>query len=227
MNKLIKNILLDCDGVLYPLNELSTKEIVEAMKQIYRNNVGLTPQEQQFVSEKTISENHLGMFNYINEICRYKNYDFDKFCKDMANIIDYGKIAENKELWSSLQKASEQYNVGVLTNNSRAHLDKVFQQVFSKNVDQVEENGIKAYDIKFMEHGGYFRPKQDTLGLTMFLQKQGFKPQETILFDDTLRNIQKAKEAGMKAVLISQENSLIKELNKLSIKNSRISKIYE
>ena len=33
---MIKNILLDCDGVLYPLKELSTKEIVETS-----SNVGL------------------------------------------------------------------------------------------------------------------------------------------------------------------------------------------
>ena len=56
---MIKNILLDCDGVLYPLEELSTKEIVETMKHVYRNNVGLAPDEQRAISEKTIKEKTL------------------------------------------------------------------------------------------------------------------------------------------------------------------------
>ena len=75
---MIKNILLDCDGVLYPLEELSTKEIVETMKHVYRNDVGLAPDEQRAISEKTIKENHLGMFNYIMEffIIIYKITDF-------------------------------------------------------------------------------------------------------------------------------------------------------
>ena len=224
---MIKNILLDCDGVLYPLEELSTKEIVETMKQVYRNDVGLAPDEQRAISEKTIKENHLGMFNYIMEICRYKNYDFDEFCEHMVEKINYDSIKPNPVLWNTLQNMSDRYNIGVLTNNCRAHLDKVFQRVFGKDIALVEKSGIKAYDIKFMEHGGYFRPKQDEIGLVMFLKKQGFKREETILFDDTPHNIEKAKDVGMKAVLISKENTLLKELNKLENLRFGMVKTYE
>ena len=210
---MIKNILLDCDGVLYPLEELKTKDIVDAMKQVYRNDVGLTPDEQRYVSEKTIAENHLGMFNYINAICRFKHYDFDKFCENMANIIDYGSIKHNEQMWQRLKELSQTYHIGVLTNNSRAHLSKVFKRVFNRDITEVEGNGIKAYDIKFTEHNGCFFPKQSEKGLSLFLQKLNMKPEETVLFDDTPVNIEKAENTGMHAVLITPRNSLIKQLN--------------
>lgn len=224
---MIKNILLDCDGVLYPLTELPTKNIVEAMKFVYRNDVGLKPDEQKMISEKTISEEHLGMFNYIKEICYCKNYDFNLFCKNMTKQIDYMKIRKNEQMWQTLQSMTYHYNVGIFTNNSRAHLDKIFKQVFAKDISQVEGQGIKAYDIRSTEHGGYFLPKQDKKGFALFLAKLGMKPEETILLDDTQINIKRAKDAGMQAILITPEKSVINELRKISGTIVRQSKVHE
>lgn len=224
---MIKNILLDCDGVLYPLNELATKDIVDAMKFVYRNEVGLTPEEQKFVSEKTITENHLGMFNYINEICRYKHYSFDEFCASVADKTDYGNINSNKNLWTSLQNATAKYNVSIFTNNSRPHLEKVLNRVFAIGVSDLEKSGISVYDIKATEKDGYFLPKQDKNGFSSFLKKLNLNANETLLFDDAPINIKRAHEAGMHAILITPENPLSKELNKLTGKVIRSGKTYE
>ena len=225
--KSVKNILLDCDGVLYPLSELPTREIVEAMKYIYRNDVGLKPEEQKFVSEKTLAENHLGMFNYIKEICRYKNYDFDIFCQSVTDKIDYSRIKENKQLWDALQDLKNQYNVCIFSNNSRPHLDAVFQRIFNKNIDDVEKSGIKTYDIKATEYNGYFYPKQHEQGFILFLKNLGLKAEETLLFDDASINITRAKEIGMSAVLISRENTLLKEIKNYNVQNINAGKYYE
>ena len=223
----IKNLVLDCDGVLYPLNELNTKQIVEAMKYVYRFDVGLMPEEQKFVSAKTLTEKHLGMFNYIKEICNYKNYDFNTFCQSIVNKTDYSKILKNKPLWHTLQSLKNQYNICIFTNNSRQHLDAVVQKVFNKTLEEVEQTGIKAYDIRATEYEGYFYPKQHEKGFSLFLKNLNFKPEETLLFDDAPVNIERAKSIGMHAALISQENHLLKELQKYNVQNSRIEKSYE
>lgn len=224
---MIENILLDCDGVLYPLSELPTREIVEAMKFVYREYVGLKPDEQKFVSEKTISEKHLGMFNYIKEICAYKKYDFETYCRQLAEHVNYSHICENKHLWNVLQNLKNNYNIGILSNNSRPHLDAVFKQVFHKDIGEVEQAGIKAFDITSTEFNGHFYPKQHEKGLALFLQKQNMKADETVLFDDAPVNIEKAKEIGMRAGLVSAENSVLSQLQKLKPLNIITGKTYE
>ena len=223
----IKNIVLDCDGVLYPLSELSTREIVAAMKYVYRFEVGLKPEEQKYVSEKTSVEGHQGMFNYIKEICRYKNYDFDAFCQSVVDNIDYSKIRENKPLWNALQSLNNKYSISIFTNNSRPHLNAVLQRVFNKTLEEVEQTGIKTYDIKATEYEGYFYPKQHEKGFNLFLEKLGLKTEETLLFDDACINIEKAKLAGMQAVLISEEQPLLKEFNKYNLQIPKKGKFYE
>ena len=219
--------MLDCDGVLYPLSELATKDIVGAMKYVYRNEVGLTPDEQKFVSEKTIAEQHLGMFNYIKEICNFKQYDFDEFCASVVEKTDYSGIKQNKNLWQTLMAASSKYNVSIFTNNSRPHLEKVLNCVFAKGIADLEKNGISVYDIKSTEKNGYFFPKQTENGFKFFLKRMNLQAEKTILFDDAPINIERAISAGMKAILVTPENSLQKELHKLSCFNITNIKTHE
>lgn len=226
-NNNAKNLIIDCDGVLYPLKELSTADIVNAMKAVYRDEVGLSGDEQKFVSEKTIREGHLGMFNYIKEICYFKKYDFDKFCASVAERIDYSGINRNKKLWQALYNTAKNHNINIFTNNSRPHLEKVLNRVFEKSIADLEASGIKIYDIKATEKDGYFYPKQHEKGFSMFMSKLNISSSESILFDDAPRNIEKAKEAGMQGVLITEENTLLKELNKINGNIVRKSRAYE
>ena len=167
------------------------------------------------------------MFNYIKEICLCKNYDFDKFCTGIAEKIDYTGINKNPKLWQTLQKTAKKHNVSIFTNNSRPHLEKVLNRVFSKSIADLENCGIKSYDIKATEKDGYFYPKQHEKGFSLFMQNLNLTASETILFDDAPRNIEKAREAGMHAVLITQQNSLLKELNKINSTLVKTPKTYE
>lgn len=223
---MLKNIVLDCDGVLYPLSELPTKKIVDAMKYVYRNDVKLSGEEQKFISEKTIAEHHLGMFNYIKEICKYKNYDFDEFCARVVENTDYSGVKRNKALKDTLKNLNGRYNIVIFSNNSRSHLNAICRQVFDTDIVEMETNGIKICDIKSTEYGGYFYPKQHDKGFSLFLNRMRLKSDETILFDDAPINITKAKEAGMRAKLISAENTLLKELQEYILPSARKGKSY-
>lgn len=209
-----KTLIIDCDGVLYPSSVLTLHEFVEAMKSTYRDDLKVDGATQERVSERTIAKQRLGMFNYINEMCKETGYNFDDFCLKMQEKIDYTKIKRDEKLFNLLQKASLQNNVVILTNNHISHLDKVTRQLFDKSIFQMQEAGINCYDIKSTMKNDVFYPKQDPKALTMFTQRIGVDINDCVLLDDTKRNIDAAKSIGMQAVLIDEEqNTLANYLN--------------
>lgn len=207
----MRTLLFDCDGVLYPLTQLPIQNIVLAMKETYRQDLGLSGEEQQKISEETRQTNHLGMFNYIKAICEYKNYDFEKFCMQMAERIDYSNITYNRNLTQMIFRVAKYYNVGILTNNSRAHLAKVLKHALGKSLEETEANGVRVFDITTTEENGIFWRKQPE-GLALICQRNGYQPVQTTLFDDTPSNVGAAREIGMYGVLIGKQMSLQKAL---------------
>lgn len=224
----MKTILIDCDGVLYPLSELSTAEIVDAAKQTYREDLKLTGAEQQMISEQSIAEGHLGLFNYLKAICEHKNYDFNRFCTNMAERIDYSRIQPNKSLWLKLQSLTSQYNVAIASNNSRAHIGKVTERLFGKNADDMEKSGIKIFDITDMrDREGWFLPKRVPNALKFLAAQNNYSLPETILFDDTSNNIKTARQIGMYATLITAKNTLENNLQTFVRKPFNRGRAYE
>lgn len=223
-----KTLLIDCDGVLYPTTQLSLKDILSAMKDVYRKDVGLSGAEQAKVSKRTLCENHLGAFNYIKEICREKKYDFSLFCEQMANRTNYGRVQPNPQLWDLLANTARNYNTVILSNNSRQHISKILSAVFGKDVDAVENNGIKVCDITFTETDGYFLPKQSDNGLSVIAGKLKVLPADCVLLDDSSVNVQAARRQGMQGFLISKEKTLAQYLKSLGQNfSSRKDKTYE
>ena len=95
-------LILDCDGVLYPISQISLAEFVDAMKQTYREELKIDGKTQALISEQTIAQNRLGMFNYIKAMCDYADYNFDEFCLKMQSRVDYDKITPDYGLYKQL-----------------------------------------------------------------------------------------------------------------------------
>ncbi len=223
----IKNLIFDCDGVLYPISALPTKEIIDAMKKVYREDLAISGDEQNEISQATVADNHRGLFNYILEICRYKNYSFDHFCEKMTANIDYSRIQPNKPLWQNLQNMAQKYNVAILSNNSRPHLAQITNRLFNRSLSEIERSNIQVFDITASLHNGYFHPKQSEDGLSLFCRRFHIKPQETMLFDDVLLNIESAQKIGMNGSLVSAENTLSKAITPFLTMTPTKGKTYE
>lgn len=208
MNK--KTLIIDCDGVLYPASMLTLNEFVTAMKTTYRDDLQIDGATQERVSQQTIAKQHLGMFNYINEMCHETGYNFDDFCHKMIEKIDYKKIDRDNTLFALLKETAIKHNVVILTNNHMYHLEKVLHQRFGVSVDDMQKAGINCYDIKSTMRDGVFYPKQDPKALTMFAEKIGVNIRDCVLIDDTKRNIDAAKVIGMSAVLIDENTITLK-----------------
>ncbi len=204
--------IIDCDGVLYPQSELSLRDIVNAMKKVYREDVGLSGDEQKQVSANTIKQGRFGAFNYILAICEAKGYDFDLYCRQMAEATDYSNIKPNKSLQQKLFQAAKEKRVIIFSNNSYAHIDKVVQQVLGVSAVELNEKGIEVKDVKSTLKDGYFHPKQSEFGFKYFLENINEKGEDCVLFDDTQKNLQSASRHKIAGVLISPDNKLEKYL---------------
>ena len=215
-------LILDCDGVLYPITQISLAEFVDAMKQTYREELKLDGKTQTLISEQTIAKNRLGMFNYIKAMCDYADYNFDEFCLKMQSRVDYDKITPEYALYKQLLNTTKDKQVVILTNNHIAHLDKVLQKRFGKTLFEVEADGIDCYDIKTMERNGFFYPKQDPMALKLFAAKIYQLPENCTLIDDTEKNLSAARQVGMNTVHITEKFSLAQYLQQIQNNNLKI-----
>lgn len=214
-----KTLLVDCDGVLYPSEALTLKDFVEAMKETYRQDVKLDGTTQARISEETIAQNKLGLFNYIKAVCDYTGYGFENFCRKMFDRIDYSNITRDDGLYQNIKNVAQNQPVMILTNNHILHLDKVLQQRFGKSVFDFEADGIQCYDITLSEKNGVFYPKHDPQGLAFISKRIGVPVESCILVDDMPRNITAARNIGMSAVLISDKFTLKQYLTQIAPQN--------
>lgn len=211
--------IFDCDGVLYPQSELSLKQIIAAMKKVYRDDVGLSGEQQKAISDKTIQKGHKGAFNFIREICETTGYDFPEYCRRMAAETDYSHITHNPELKKILEELAGRKKIFILSNNSRKHIDCVLQAVFHQTAEQIEKKGVVICDIASTLKDGCFHPKQSPDGFGLFLEKAGVKGEDCRLFDDSEDNLKAARRYGIEGYLITPENNLEKTLKKISAKS--------
>ena len=138
---------------------------------------------------------------------------YNEFCKDMCKTLDYSKIKRNDELYDLLVKTGKKYDICILTNNCKDHLDKIYSRLFGKTI---EELPFTSYDISFTFQDEMFHPKQSVDGFTNFLKKINKKNTECIVCDDSKRNIQRCIENKIPYELITIDNTLKKVLNKLN-----------
>lgn len=203
-----QTLIIDCDGVLYPTSQLSLRDFVNAMKETYRLDYQISGEIQKEVSEQTIAENKLGMFNYIKAVCDRTGIQFEDFCQKMFKRVDYDNIKQDKQLLNLLLDTAQKEEIIILTNNHISHLNKVLYQRFDRSISDFESAGIKCYDITATESHGVFMPKQNPEALELFISRINRNPENCILIDDSPRNIEAAKTAGMQSVLITEEKSL-------------------
>lgn len=199
-----KTIVLDCDGVLYPLSAIPNSEFVEAFrKSIF--SLGISEEQYQEASNRAKAKNALGLFNFAREICQDFGVSFDTFCDGFVASLNYENVTRDDELLEMIYEVQKHYNLAIYTNNHIKHLNKILEAKFGKNTSNI---GFICYDITSTYFNNIFHPKKSDLGLRMVAEKLGQKPQDCILVDDAEFNCAKALSIGMNAVLITENYTL-------------------
>ena len=208
----MKTLIIDCDGVLYPESLLPISKMALAIKK-QANSIGIKEEEYKLTSKETKKRGEEGLFNFVLNLCHKNMNSYNNFCKEVCNILDYSKIKRDDELYELLIKTGKKYEICILTNNCKDHLDKVYSRLFGKTV---EEFPFPSYDVSFTFKNEIFHPKQSVDGFTNFIKKINKKNSECIVIDDSQRNIQRCIENNIPYELISYNNTLKMVLNKLN-----------
>ena len=185
----IKNILFDCDGVLYEELEPVFGQVSKRMTKYISNklNIDLNKAKElqtKYFHKYNTSLNGLMIHHKVNP------KDFLKYVHD----IDLSCLTRNKILRNELSNLNlKKY---VFTNGSREHVENIIQHL------GIEDLFDDIFDIVDAE---YF-PKPDPKNYDLMLKKFQIDPKETLYIEDIAKNLSIAKKLGTITVwLINEE----------------------
>ncbi len=185
-----KNIIFDLGGVLL---DIDFKKSISAFEQLGIQN--FEEMFSQFKADDLFSKLETGTLSegeFYSAIKKRTTVNIsDKEIEDAWNALI---LNFRKESLDFLEVLSAQYKLYLLSNTNSIHL-KYFQQSFTKEIGKPLLDGyfIKAW---YSHKLGLRKP-----GAAIFefvLQDENLNTAETLFIDDTLSNIETAKEMGFK-----------------------------
>lgn len=189
----VQAVFIDCDGVLYDVDLLTYEEMVSACKTA-GYELGLKLDNFDEVRADLKQKGFHGLYNTILKLCQAQNKSFEKIADRMVELLDYSRILPNPELLDLLQQVDKKRKLYIFTNNTYAHLNRIFKCLFDKDIAQ---SAINVITIESTYSDGFFYPKRMPNVFTSWCQKIGVLPQNTLMLDDTDNVIQAAKEQGL------------------------------
>ena len=185
----IKNIIFDLGGVFVDIHFHLTQEAFEKL--------GVTHFQEFF------TQHHASDLFQLLETGKLSEKEFyAAFRKETGlNVTD----EEIKHAWNALldrfpkerinwlKKIKNRYKIFLFSNTNKIHYDAFMQgytEDFGKN--DFNEQFIKAY---YSQELGLRKPFLESF--QYILNEQGLDPAETLFIDDTLKNIEAAKKAGL------------------------------
>ncbi len=197
--KNIKTVLVDCDGVLYDKENLTYQDMLRACQKAGLD-LGIDWSEVAEIHEALKSQGWRGWYNTVLFLCRRHHVEFKDIAQKMVQYVDYSRLQEDLELLDLLHQVSQKKSVFILTNNTRPHVEKVFDRLFHQSIQQT---GLKVLSVEDTLWGEYFFTKSHLTAFTQWCQKLNSKPQETLLLDDSADIIQVAQNQALQTVLIT------------------------
>lgn len=191
----IKNLIFDLDGTLYPYSQ--SMEDDEDKKSIdFVSNYLSVDRDKAWKIVQSGRAN--GAYETTFLLQEYQ-IPPQQYLEYVCNI-DVSFVQGNPDLakrLSSIKQAKYIY-----TDSTQRHVSAVLKQLqINKGVFK------KIYDASVSQ----YQYKYSFQGFEAFFSKSKLLPQESMMFEDSLRNIKNAKSFGMKTVYIGTKHHDIKE----------------
>ena len=187
--KNIKNIIFDCDGVLYKDLDAVFGQVSKKMgKYISRKlNVDLK-------KAKELQRNYFHQYNTsLNGLMIHHKIDPHEFL-EYVHDIDLDFLKKDTVLREELLKLDAKKFV--YTNGSRGHVNNITKHL---GIDDLFDGVFDIVD-------GQFVPKPQIEPFKVLIKKFDINPEETVFIDDIAKNLSVKKELNLKTVwLINNE----------------------
>ena len=187
--KNIKNILFDCDGVLYQDLEAVFGQVSKKMTEYISKKLNL-----DLKVAKELQRSYFHKYDTsLNGLMIHHNIPPKEFL-DYVHDIDLSFLEKDK----TLRKELESINLRkfVFTNGSKEHVKNV---TTSLGIDDQFEDVFDIVDAKY-------NPKPAAKAFDLMLEKFKIDPKETLYIEDIAKNLSIGKERGTTTVwLINDE----------------------
>ena len=196
--KNIKNILFDCDGVLYKDLEAVFGQVSKRMTSYISKKLNLDIEKA-----KKLQTNYFHRYNTsLNGLMIHHNIEPKNFLK-YVHDIDLTFMKKDLLLREELKNLN--LKKFVFTNGSKEHVANITKHL------GIDDQFHDVFDIVDAE----FTPKPEAKAFDLMVKKFNIKPKETIYIEDIAKNLSIGKIRGATTVwLINDEYWGKKESNK-------------
>jgi len=191
MNKFknIKNIIFDCDGVLYSDLEKVFGQVSKRMTEYISNKLNL-----DLKKAKELQTNYFHKYNTsLNGLMVHHNIDPESF---LTYVHDINLDFLNKDLVLRGELIKLDVKKFIFTNGSHDHVNNITKHL---GIDDLFDGAFDITDCNFI-------PKPSLEPYKKLIKKFNINPKETVFIEDIAKNLEPAKQLGMKTVwLINDE----------------------
>ena len=187
--KNIKNILFDCDGVLYQDLEAVFGQVSKKMTKYISNKLDI-----DLIKAKELQTNYFHKYNTsLNGLMIHHDIPPEEFLK-YVHDIDLSFMKKDLVLRNELEKLNTKKFV--FTNGSKEHVKNITEHL---GIDDLFDDIFDIVDAEF-------HPKPEAKAFDLMIKKFNINPKETIYIEDIAKNLSIAKERGSITVwLINDE----------------------
>ena len=185
----IKNILFDCDGVLYQDLEAVFGQVSKKMTEYISKKLNI-----DLIKAKELQTNYFHKYNTsLNGLMIHHDIPPREFL-DYVHDIDLSFLEEDKTLKYELENIKlKKY---VFTNGSKEHVKNITAHL------GIDDQFDGVFDIVDAE----YHPKPEAITFDLMVQKFKIDPNETLYIEDIAKNLSIGKERGtITAWLINDE----------------------
>ena len=185
----IKNILFDCDGVLYQDLEAVFGQVSKKMTEYISKKLNI-----DLKKAKELQTNYFHKYNTsLNGLMIHHDIPPREFL-DYVHDIDLSFLEEDKTLRYELENIK--LNKYVFTNGSKEHVKNITTHL------GIDDQFDGVFDIVDAE----YHPKPEAKAFDLMVQKFKIDPNETLYIEDIAKNLSIGKERGtITAWLINDE----------------------
>ncbi len=185
----IKNILFDCDGVLYQDLEAVFGQVSKKMTEYISKKLNI-----DLIKAKELQTNYFHKYNTsLNGLMIHHDIPPREFL-DYVHDIDLSFLEEDKTLRYELENIK--LNKYVFTNGSKEHVKNIITHL------GIDDQFDGVFDIVDAE----YHPKPEAITFDLMVQKFKIDPNETLYIEDIAKNLSIGKERGtITAWLINDE----------------------
>ena len=187
--KNIKNIIFDCDGVLYKDLDAVFGQVSKKMGEYISRKLNV-----DLKKAKELQRNYFHQYNTsLNGLMIHHKIDPHEFL-EYVHDIDLDFLKKDKLLREELLKLD--VKKFVYTNGSRDHVNNITKHL---GIDDLFDGVFDIVD-------GQFIPKPQIEPFKVLIKKFDINPEETVFIDDIAKNLSVKKELNLKTVwLINNE----------------------